>query len=75
MVWIVLTLNGFGPLIQLNRSLTVNDYVQLLGEILQSFMAFMYPKHDEIFMDNNVATCHKATIVPDWFKEHYETFQ
>ena len=60
MVWGVFTWNGLGPLVQLNRSLTANGYVQLLGDHLQPFMDVMFPTNDGLFMDDN-APCHRAT--------------
>ena len=69
MVWGVFIWNGLGPLVQLNRSLTANGYVQLLGDHLQPFMDVMFPTNDGLFMDDN-APCHRATTVRDWFDEH-----
>lgn len=74
MVWAVFTWHGLGPLVQLNRSLTGNGYVQLLTDHLQPFMDFMYPNNDGIFMDDN-APCHRARTVRDWFEEHSGQFQ
>lgn len=74
MKWAVFTWNGLCPLVQLNRSLTGNGYVQLLRDHLQPFMDFMYPYNDGIFMDDK-EPCHRATTVRDWFKEHSGQFQ
>ncbi|KFM59538.1 Transposable element Tc1 transposase, partial [Stegodyphus mimosarum] len=73
MVWDVFTWHGLGPLVQLNRLLTGNGYVQLLGVHLQPFMDFTYSNNDGIFMDDN-APCHRATIVRDWLEEHSGQF-
>ena len=74
MVWAVFSWHGLGPLVRLDRTLTGNAYVQLLGDHLQPFMDFMYPNNDGIFMDDN-APCHRATTVRDWFEEHSGQFQ
>ncbi|KFM63795.1 Transposable element Tcb1 transposase, partial [Stegodyphus mimosarum] len=70
----VFTWHGLGPLVQMNRSLTGNGYLQLLGDHLQPFMDFTYSNNDGIFMDDN-APCHRTTIVRDWLEEHSGQFQ
>ncbi|KFM68178.1 Transposable element Tcb2 transposase, partial [Stegodyphus mimosarum] len=74
MVWAVFTWHGLVPLVQLNRSLTGKEYLQLLEDHLQPFMDFTYSNNDGIFMDDN-APCHRATIVRDWLEEHSGQFQ
>lgn len=67
MIWI-----GFSS--PMERSLTGNIYLQILGDHLQQFTDFMYPNNDEIFMDDN-ALCHRTTVVCDWFEELSRQFE
>ncbi|GIY17379.1 transposable element Tc1 transposase [Caerostris darwini] len=41
MVWAVFSWHGLGPLVRLDRTLTGNAYVQLLGDHLQPFMDYV----------------------------------
>lgn len=61
-------------LVKLDRSLTGNDYGQLLGDHFQPFMDFMHQINDRIFQSDNAA-CHRAITVLDCFEEHLRKFQ
>lgn len=67
-------LHGLGQLVNLNLSLTSDQYVALLNDNLQPFMDSMNSNNKGFLQHDNVFASLGAQVIQNWFEKHFEDF-
>ncbi len=62
-----------GPLVQIEHHLNATAYLSIVADHVHPFMTTVYPSSDGYFQQD-IAPCHKAQIISDWFLEHDNEF-
>ncbi len=73
MVWGIFSWHTLGTLVPIEHSLNTTAYLSIVADHVHPFMTTVYPSSDGYFQQD-IAPCHKAQIISDWFLEHDNEF-
>ncbi|GBM82874.1 Transposable element Tcb2 transposase [Araneus ventricosus] len=73
MLWGTFSLAALGPVLVVEQTMKVANYLNIIADQLHLYMTFVFPTRNGIFQQDD-APCHKARIVLEWFKEHTDEF-
>ncbi|GBM71957.1 Transposable element Tc1 transposase [Araneus ventricosus] len=73
MLWGTFSWAALGPIVVVEQTMKAANYLNIIAEQLQPYMAFVFPTGNGIFQQDNVP-CQKARIVLERFQEHTDEF-
>ncbi|GBM17643.1 Transposable element Tc1 transposase [Araneus ventricosus] len=73
MLWGTFSWAVLCPVVVVEQTMKVANYLNIIADQLHSYMAFVFPTGNGIFQQGS-APCHKARIVLEWFGEHTDEF-
>ncbi len=73
MLWGIFSWHTLGPLVPIEHRLNATVYLSIVADHVHPFMTTVYPSSDGYFQQD-IAPCHKAQIISDWFLEHENEF-
>ncbi|KAK3524459.1 hypothetical protein QTP70_029308, partial [Hemibagrus guttatus] len=74
MLWAMFCWETLGPAIHVDVTLTSTTYLSIVADHVHPFMETMLSDGCGLFQQD-IAPCHKAKMVQEWFDEHNNEFE